>query len=452
MSKKLMLWLGGIVLFLILFVIIGKKAGWISSDNLEKVAVEKVTKRDIVEKVSASGKIYPVTEVKISPDVSGEIVELPIEEGDSVVQGQLMAKIKPDIYIAMVDQSVAALNQAKANELTSESQLTQVTVQFDQAETNYKRNKDLLDKKVISQSEFEVFDAAYKSAKANRDGTRQAVDAAKFMVNSAEASLKQANDQLSKTNIYAPMSGIISALSVEKGERVVGTSQFAGTEIMRIANLYAMEARVDVSENDVLKVKSGDTAEIEVDAYPDKVFRGVVYQVANSANTSASLTSTENVTNFTVKILLETTSFADMIDVKKKKFPFLPGMTASVNILTNHVYGVNTVPIQSVTTREDSTDKASGKKKKTTKEKLKEIVFVYDNGEAKKLVVTTGIQDDEFIEIKSGLKGDEEIISAPYSAISRKLKDKMKVKKVEKKDLYDEKKGDNSSSSGDNGD
>ncbi len=441
MTKKLMIWLGVAVGVLLLFVIVGKKAGWISNDNSEKISTEKVSKRDIVEKVSASGKIYPVTEVKISPDVSGEIIELPIEEGDSVIQGQLLAKIKPDIYVAQVDRSVAAVNNAKANYLNAQSQLTQIVVQFEKSEKDYNRNKDLYDKKVISQSEFDQYDAAYKSAKANKEGTQQAVDAAKFMVNSAEASLKEANDQLYKTSIYAPMSGIVSALNVEKGERVVGTSQFAGTEIMRIANLYAMEARVDVSENDVLKVSVGDTCEIEVDAYPDKTFKGVVYQVANSASSSSALVSTESVTNFTVKILLDQSSFVDMMDVKKKKFPFLPGMTASVNILTNHVYGINTVPIQSVTTREDSTDKADAKKKKATKEKLKEIVFVFENGEAKKVVVTTGIQDDEYIEIKSGLKGDEEIITAPYSAISRRLKDKMKVTKVDKKELYKDKKG-----------
>jgi len=441
MTKKLMIWLGVAVGALLLFVIVGKKAGWISTDNAEKVSTEKVSKRDIVEKVSASGKIYPVTEVKISPDVSGEIIDLPIEEGDSVVQGQLLAKIKPDIYVAMVDRAVASVNNSKANYLNAQSQLTQIAVQFEKSEKDYNRNKDLFNKKVISQSEFDVYETAYKSAKANKEGMQQAVDAAKFMVSSAEASLKEANDQLYKTSIYAPMSGIISSLNIEKGERVVGTSQFAGTEIMRIANLYEMEARVDVSENDVLKVSVGDTCEIEVDAYPDKVFKGVVYQVANSASSSSALVSTESVTNFTVKILLDPSSFVDMIDVKKKKFPFLPGMTASVNILTNHVYAVNVVPIQSVTTREDSIAKNDSEKKKTTKEKLKEIVFVLNNGEATKTVVTTGIQDDEYIEIISGLKGDEEIITAPYSSISRRLKDKMKVTKVDKKELYKDKKG-----------
>ncbi len=436
MTKKLMIWLGVVVGTLLLFVIIGKNAGWISSDNTEKVSTEKVSKRDIVEKVSASGKIYPVTEVKISPDVSGEIIELPIEEGDSVVQGQLLAKIKPDIYVAQVDRSVAAVNNSKANYLNAQSQLTQIVVQFEKSEKDFNRNKDLFTKKVISQSEFDVYEAAYKSAKANKEGTQQAVDASKYMVSSAEASLKEATDQLYKTSIYAPMSGIISALNIEKGERVVGTSQFAGTEIMRIANLYKMEARVDVSENDVLKVSIGDTCEIEVDAYPDKIFNGVVYQVANSSSSSSTNISTESVTNFTVKILLDQSSFVDMIDVKKKKFPFLPGMTASVNILTNHVYSVNVVPIQSVTTREDST----AKNKKTAKEKLKEFVFVFENSEAKKIPVSTGIQDDEYIEIKSGLKGDEEIITAPYSAISRRLKDKMKVTKVDKKELYKDKK------------
>lgn len=205
-----------------------------------------------------------------------------------------------------------------------------------------------------------------KTAKANYDGAKQSVEASKYMVNSAQASMKEANDQLNKTSIFAPVSGIISKLNVEKGERVVGTTQMAGTELLRIANLYSMEARVDVSENDVLKVKVGDTADIEVDAYPDKVFKGIVYQVANSSNTGSQLVSTESVTNFTVKILLDESYFVSMMDVKNKKFPFLPGMTASVNILTNHEYNVSSVPIPSVTTREDTT----GKDEKNEKEKI----------------------------------------------------------------------------------
>ncbi|HAP01015.1 MAG TPA: efflux RND transporter periplasmic adaptor subunit [Bacteroidetes bacterium] len=450
MSRKLLYWLGGIVLFLILFVVIGKKAGWISSDNSVKIATEKISKRDIVEKVSATGKIYPKVEVKISPDVSGEIVELNVVEGDSVIAGQLLAKIKPDIYVSQVDQAVAALNQAKANELNAESQLTQIQVQFEKADKDFNRNKDLFSKKVISQAEFDQYEAAYKTAKANYDGAKQSVEASKYMVNSAQASMKEANDQLNKTSIFAPVSGIISKLNVEKGERVVGTTQMAGTELLRIANLYSMEARVDVSENDVLKVKVGDTADIEVDAYPDKVFKGIVYQVANSSNTGSQLVSTESVTNFTVKILLDESYFVSMMDVKNKKFPFLPGMTASVNILTNHEYNVSSVPIPSVTTREDTTGKdEKNEKKKSSSEKTKEYVFVYDNGQVKQVEVTTGIQDDEYIQILSGLKGDEEIVSAPYSAISRKLKDKMKVKKVDKKDLYE---GDDKKSSDDSKD
>lgn len=436
MSKKLTWILVAGVVVLLLVAIIGRKAGWIGSGNAIKVSTEKVTRRNITERVAATGKIFPQVEVKISPDVSGEIVELPVAEGDSVVQGQLLAKIKPDIYIAQVDRAVAALNNAKANYLTTKSQLTQAQSQFDKAQKDYDRNKKLFDQKVIAQSDFDQIVTLYQTAKASLDGAQQNVDAAGFMVNSAQASLKEANDQLTKTSIYAPMSGVISKLSVEKGERVVGTTQFAGTEMLRIANLFLMEARVDVSENDVLRVNVGDTSEIEVDAYPDRKFKGIVYQVANSANSTESTLTSDAVTNFTVKILLDKNSYADLVDAKKKRFPFLPGMSASVQILTNRVNDVLAVPIQSVTTREDSvsasnTDEAVGSDKS-----VKEIVFVYTNGKAKKEVVTTGIQDDEYIEIKSGLKGEEELVTAPYSAISRMLKDGSEVKKVKREELF----------------
>ncbi len=434
--KKIIWALAASVLVLIIISVIGSKQGWIGGGNDIKVSVEKTSRRNITERVAATGKIFPQTEVKISPDVSGEIVELNIAEGDSVVQGQLLVKIKPDIYIAQVDQAIAALNNAKANHLNAQAQLTQAQLQFDKAQKDYDRNKKLFDQKVIAPSDFDQIETVYKTAKSNLEGMRQSVDAAGFMVSSAEASLKQAKDQLVKTSIYSPMNGTISKLSVEKGERVVGTSQFAGTEILRIANLYAMEARVDVSENDVLRVRVGDTAEIEVDAYPDRKFIGFVYQVANSANSLESTLTSESVTNFTVKILMDKNSYTDLIDVNNKRFPFLPGMSASVQILTNHANHVLAVPIQSVTTREDTTKNKINTNSNETDSKVKELVFVYNNGKVKATEVTTGIQDDEYIEIKSGLKENDEIVTAPYSAISRMLKDGSAVKEVKREDLF----------------
>lgn len=433
-KNKLVIILGTIALVLIVFAVIGKKKGWIGGNNATKVSTEKVSKHDITEKVSASGKIYPVLEVKISPDVSGEIVELNVEEGDSVSKGQLLLRIKPDIYQAMLDQSMAALNSSKAQLLNAKAQLTQVTASFDQAEKNYNRNKLLFEQKVISTADFENIETAYKQAQAQKESAQQSVDAATFQVQSAEAGVKQAHDNLEKTNIYAPVSGIVSSLLVKLGERVVGTSQMAGTEMLRIANLYSMEARVDVSESDVLRVIEGDTALIEVDAYPGRKFKGVVYQVANSSdNLGNSLgVSTDQVTNFTVKILLDKTSYADLIDADHHKFPFLPGMSASVNILTKSVSQVVAVPIGAVTSRDDTT-----KTKKKSDEEVKYLVFVYADGKVKSTNVTTGIQDDEYIEIKEGLKGDEEVVAYPYSAISRFLKDDMKVEKVDKDKLFE---------------
>ena len=434
-KNRLFLILGAVVVLLIVFASIGKKKGWIGKGNAIKVATEKVEKHDITEKVSASGKIYPVLEVKISPDVSGEIVELNVAEGDSVSKGQLLVRIKPDIYQAMLDQAEAALNSSKAQLLNAKAQLTQVSASFDQAEKNYNRNKGLFDQKVISTSDFENIETAYKQAKAQKESAQQSVDAATFQVESANAGVKQAHDNLEKTNIYAPMSGIVSSLPVKRGERVVGTSQMAGTELMRIADLYAMEARVDVSESDVLRVIVGDTALIEVDAYPGRKFKGVVYQVANSSDNLGNQLSVSNdqVTNFTVKILLDKTSYTDLIDPQSKRFPFLPGMSASVNILTQSVSQVISVPIGSVTSRDDTS-----KTTKKSDEVVKYLVFVYKDGKVKSTIVTTGIQDDTYIEIKTGLKGDEEVVSYPYSAISRMLKDDMAVEKVDKDKLFED--------------
>ncbi|MBK6482836.1 MAG: efflux RND transporter periplasmic adaptor subunit [Chitinophagaceae bacterium] len=450
-KNRLLIFLIAIVLVLLIVMLIGKQQGWIGGAKAMEVSAEAVSRKDIVERVSASGKIYPQLDVKLSPDVSGEITELYVEEGDSVKAGMVLAKIKPDIYQAILDRSIAALNTAKSNSLQSQAALTQVTAEYERAEKNYNRNKTLYDQKVISDADFENIDAAYKAAKANYEGAMMTVKAADYNVQSAAASVKQAQEDLNKTTIYAPIDGIVSQLNVEKGERVLGTTQMQGTDMMHISDLNVIEARVDVSENDVLRVQIGDTTEIELDAYPDKKFKGVVHQIANSAKSTLTGQS-EQVTNFEVTILLLKDSYKELIGTDGKKFPFLPGMSASVAIMTNKVTNMIAIPIQAVTTRDPSDtlsakgDKESSEKadpdadktetaKKETAKPL-EVVFIVDNGKAKLVPVKTGIQDDEYIEIKEGLKGDEQVISGPFSSISRLLKNGDAITVVDKSELF----------------
>lgn len=450
-KNRLLIFLIAIVLVLLIVLLIGKQQGWIGGAKAMEVSAEAVSRNDIVERVSASGKIYPQLDVKLSPDVSGEITELYVEEGDSVKAGMVLAKIKPDIYQAILDRSIAALNTARSNSLQSQAALTQVTAEYERAEKNYNRNKALYDQKVISDADFENIDAAYKAAKANYEGAMMTVKAADYNVQSAAASVKQAQEDLNKTTIYAPIDGIVSQLNVEKGERVLGTTQMQGTDMMHISDLNVIEARVDVSENDVLRVQIGDTSEIELDAYPDKKFKGVVHQIANSAKSTLTGQS-EQVTNFEVTILLLKDSYKELIGTDGKKFPFLPGMSASVAIMTNKVTNMIAIPIQAVTTRDPSDtmsakgDKESSEKagpdadktetaKKETAKPL-EVVFIVDNGKAKLVPVKTGIQDDEYIEIKEGLKGDEQVISGPFSSISRLLKNGDAITVVDKSELF----------------
>ena len=419
-----------IIVVLVIFLIIGKKLGWIGKGIIIKVSTEMVSRRTIVETVSASGKIQPEIEVKISPDVSGEIIELHVKEGDEVKVGDLLVKINPDIYLASVDRMDAALNSSKAN-------LANAKARFIEAEQSYKRSSKLWKEEVISESEFE-------SAKANVAVVEQNMIASEFNIKSAQASLKEARDQLSKTMIFAPVNGIIYALNVEKGERVVGTSQMAGTELMRLANLNEMEVSVEVNENDIVRVIYGDTAEIDVDAYLDRKFKGIVTEVANSANTTG--VSADQVTNFTVKIRILQDSYKDLFDENNPGVsPFRPGMSATVEIQTETAVDVLSAPIQAVTIREDSLSKPEGRERdgknlsgsqdKKTSEK-KECVFIYVDGTVKLQKVKTGIQDNTYIEILDGIDEGQEIISGPYSAISKRLKDGKKVEKVDKEELY----------------
>ncbi len=325
-----------ITVLVVILAVIGKKAGWFGKAETFEVAVEKGEKRTIVETITANGKIQPETEVKISPDVSGEIVDLFVKEGEYVKEGKLLLKIKPDIYVSMRNRVRASLNSAKAR-------LSQVEAQYVHSKLSYDRNKKLWEQETISESDYESAEAAYKMAEAD-------LNAAKYSVKSAEASLKEAEENLRKTSIYAPMAGTISTLLVEKGERVVGTEMMSGTELMRVADLNRMEVIVEVNENDIIRVLTGDTAIVEVDAYMDQDFKGLVTEIANSATTSGM--ATDQVTSFNVKVLLLRESYQSLLD--KTLNPFRPGMSATVDIQTETKYDILTIPIQAVTTRLDT--------------------------------------------------------------------------------------------------
>ena len=414
-NNKILKILLPIVVILIIFAVIGKKAGWFGKALTLKVAVENAEKRTIVETITANGKIQPEKEVKISPDVSGEIVELTVKEGYHVEKGQLLLRIKPDNYISQKDRSLAEISSAQARRAQAEAQ-------YVQAELSFQRSKQLYDQQTISKSDFEQAQATYTVAKAT-------VDAAKFAITSAEASLKDANENLTKTSIYAPMTGTVSMLLVELGERVAGTNLMAGTELMRVADLSRMEAQVQVNENDIPRVKLGDTALIEVDAYLDQKFKGIVTEIANSAKTTG--VSADQVTNFDVKILVLPESYQKLVDAGDKN-PFRPGMSATVDIRTQSKSDILAVPIQSVTTRTDTT-KVGGT---SSVKDIRTLVFITDGKYALAKDVKTGIQDNSYIEILSGVALNDRVISAPFSAISKKLSDSTLIEVVKKEELF----------------
>lgn len=459
-SNKIWWILGGLALATVIFLIVGKKAGWINNEKPTEVELTKVSKGTLTETVSASGKIQPEVEVKITPDVPGEIIALYVKEGDSVQKGQLLLKIQPENYVSVVERFKAGVNQSQASAEQAKSSIARTESQLLRAQVEYNRQRRLLDEKVISQSEFETTETNMKIAKQDMEAAKSNYQAALYGIKSSQAALKDASENLRKTNIYAPMTGIVSKLAVELGERVVGTSQMAGTEMLRIANLNNMEVRVNVNENDIVRVSYGDTVIVDVDSYAStgKKFKGIVTQIANTANgaggslTAAASNSTESVTEFEVRIKILASSYKELIDYRKgRKYPFKPGMTATVEIVTNTKAGVLSVPISAVTTRidggkakekpEDEDDMGLGAVENETskkKEVPKEIVFVNDKGMAKKREVKTGITDTGAgsIEIVSGLKAGEEIISGPFLEVSKKLKDGDKValkKKEEKK-------------------
>ncbi len=472
-SNRLKWILGGVIILLMAvayFTQKNKKVG-------DKVAVEKATKRTLMETVSASGRIFPEKEIKISSDVSGEVTEVLVKEGDSVRAGQLLVRVNAEIYKDQVTRGEAGVSVSKAqyanamsNVEGTRSRQLQVAAQREQTQAQlennrlaFKRNDQLHRDGVISDAEFETvqgqlrqteaslkaIEAQIESAKSDVNSSQQSAQAAGFQLKSSEASLKELRTNLNKTSIYAPASGVVSKLNIEKGERVVGTAQMSGTEIMRIANLSAMEVQCDVSENDILRVAVGNEVDIEVDAFSGRKFKGRVSEIANTASNATTATgqpnlTTDQVTNFVVKIRIEAESYADLM--RGGRPPFRPGMSASIYIHTNTVNDVVSIPIQSVTTRELDADvkkaKAEENKdlaqndKKTTLEPIKELVFVVSGDTVKQVEVKTGIQNSQFIQIVSGLKGDEEVVSAPYKLISRTLKSGMKIQKVSEKELY----------------
>jgi len=420
--------------------IVAKKAGWIGKSTALEVVAEGVVNRTIVETVSANGKIQPEIEVKISADVSGEIVELHVIEGQKVNKGDHLLTINPDLIRAAADRVAAALNQAKANLANSKARELQVKAGFVNTELSFNRSKKLHDQKAISDAEFDASRAAFDGGKADLDAAHQTVMATEFAVKSAEASLKEANDNLGRTRIYAPTDGTVSKLNVELGERVVGTAQMSGTELLRVANLNEMEVSVDVNENDIVRIHLNDTTDIDVDAYGDRVFKGIVTEISNSANSSLTGNSADQVTNFTVKIRIIRESYKDLIDTTQLHLsPFRPGMSATVDIRTKVITNVMSVPIMSVTTRtakelkgdnsnsEEDKAKADEESKATVEDEVKEVVFVVKDGIAHAKVVTTGIQDNSFIQILSGLDKDDQIVASPYTAISKLLKEGSEV-------------------------
>ena len=416
--------LGGLTLVTTL-ILIGKNR---SRGELE-VNVGKVEKRTIISTVSANGKIRPEAEVKISADVSGEITELYVQEGDTVKEGQLLLKINPDLYITSRDRARAGVSTSKSSLKTSEAQLTQAKARFTEQQSAFRRSEKLFADKVLSQAEYDAAQSAYAIAKSEVVAAEQRIAAARFGIDNANASLSEANKALGRTSIYAPSDGIVSALNNEKGERVVGTAQMAGTEIMVISNFDNMEVIVDVNENDILLVKKGDTAVVEVDAYSDRKFKGIVTEISRSANNAGGMQlNTDPVTNFEVKIRLVKSSYTDLL--AKSKSPFLPGMSANVEIQTQVKKDILCLPIEAIGTRvKDSTKSTS------EEDELDEVVFKVDNGKATKIIVFTGIQDSRYIEILSGLKDGEEVIVGPYDAVSKKLDVDKKVKIVAKKIL-----------------
>ncbi len=447
-SNKLLYWGIGIVVFLIIFLMIGKSQGWIGKSRDLEVEFTKSKKTSITEKVSASGTVQPVIEVKLAPEVSGEIIELNVQDGDSVSTGKVLVKIRPDVWLSQLERSEALLSQQKANLESSRASLSRAEATFMRSEQDYKRQEKLWNEKVISEADWQLAQQNYKVAQNDLRSATQGLEAAKFVVNSSNATVRESAENVRRTTVYAPMKGIVSKLNVKKGERVVGTAQMTGTEMLRIADLNKMEVRVNVNENDIVRVHLNDTVLIDVDSYAstEKQFKGIV---TNIANTARDKTSADAITEFEVRILILRSSYEDLIK-QGNRFPFRPGMTASVEIITTKKDNVLSVPLTAVTTRntekdnkteggppkddDDEKPQVSDNKAKVEKKEDKVVVFVNDKGVAKMVEVKTGISDYDNIEIISGLADSVEVVTGPFLVVSKRLKDGDKIVQAMKKD------------------
>lgn len=452
-SNKLLYTLIGAGVFIVLFIVVGKSAGWIGKPKELEVELAKAGRVTIVEKVSASGTVQPVTEVKIAPEVSGEIIDLAIEEGDSVRMGQTLVKIRPDTWQSQLERAEAGLSQQRANLEQSEASLERARATFVRAETDYKRQEKLWNEKVISESEWQLAQQNYKVSASDLSSAEQSVEASKHVIRSTEASLREARENFRKTSVVAPMNGVVSKLIVKNGERVVGTATMSGTEMLRIADLTKMEVRVNVNENDIVRVSVGDTAVIDVDAYSNmnKEFKGVVTLIANTAKDKLSA---DAITEFEVRILILNSSYQDLVN-EGKKFPFRPGMTASVDIITTRKEKALAVPLAAVTTRNPKDEKktengdgppaqnaSNNQNKPAKKEENKVVIFVNDNGVAKMVEVKTGISDYDNIEILSGISDSTEVVTGPFLLVSKRLKEGDKIRTMKKEDSKKNEDGD----------
>ena len=423
-NRSLLFIILGIVALVVIIIIVAKMKG--NSGNME-VETAKVTRQTIVETIDASGKVQPEKEVKISADISGEIIELKVKEGDKVKKGDLLVRIKPDQYQSAVEKAKAVVNNSKATLSNSKAAYTQAKASLEKAKLTYDRNKKLYDQRAISEADFQNIEQDYKVAQAQVEGGKDAVDGAQYNLESTEAALKDAEDNLNKTTIYSPIDGIISKLNVELGERVVGTAQMAGTEMMRVADLRNMQVQSEVNENDIVKLKLGDTSDIDIDAYRGRVFKGIVTEISNSAESSGL--DVEKITNFVVKIRILEASYENLLGADKTiPTPFRPGMSANVTIHTKTSENVLAVPILAVTVRNDK-----GELDTSSYNKGSTVVFLLNNGTVKAQKVSIGIQDVTYIQITSGIKEGQEVVSGPYRIVSKQLKNEDKVEKSKHK-------------------
>jgi HlyD family secretion protein len=436
MSTRNIIIIGGVVLALIVALIVWKRQ---SESDATKVTAEKAELRTIVESVSANGKIEPVRQVKISPEVPGEIILLPVIEGQKVDSGTLLAKINPDLYMASVNRAEASVNSAMANVSNSKARLAQSNARLINAEAVFKRQEKLYKDQVISEAEYDQSKAEFDVAKAEVEAAKETLKSSEYNAKSSRATLKEATDNLKRTTLYAPMNGTVSGLVVEQGERVVGTAQMAGTDMMVVADLTSMEVNAEVNESDIVKISLGDEAEVEVDAYVNRKFKGIVTEIANSSQ-SGLMQGSDQITVFSVKVQIVRSSYEDLIDQKSPHLsPFRPGMSATVEIFTGSVENTISVPIQAVTIRPDSnaTENTDLKEMATlADDELIECVFVIEHGKSVLKPVSIGLQDNKYMQITSGLDTSDMVITGPYALVSKKLEEDEEVEVGDRSDVF----------------